>query len=127
SCKVVEAVQTPSCSCDAARGRAGVSAGVANVVRGALKKNERCGGSTGVECSAMCLCEIAQASGPALSQCLTENEVSGFGWCYIDDHTAGGSRFVKQCPPTERQLLRFVGENTPSNGADVFVACRGAT
>lgn len=126
SCKVVEAVQAPSCGCDPSRGRRPVAPGVAEVVRGALAQDERCGEPGGVACGDVCLCEIEQTQGQTLKQCLADDQVDGFGWCYIDDTTPGGGRFVKSCPATRRQLLRFVGESTPANGADVFVACRGA-
>lgn len=39
--------------------------------------------------------------------------------------TPQGKRFVKNCPLDRKQLLRFVGDETPKNGAEVYVACRG--
>ncbi|MCA9640712.1 MAG: hypothetical protein KC492_08440, partial [Myxococcales bacterium] len=126
SCKVVEATREDSCSCDAGRGRRAVASDLDKVVRGQLKDNQTCGADTGIECDSYCLCEIEQARDETLSACLSEDNVEGFGWCYINEEaTPEGERFVRDCPADRKQLLRFVGDDTPKNGADVYVACRG--
>lgn len=126
SCKVVEATRDDTCGCDGSRGRKALNGDLDPIVRRQLKQNASCGAGTGVDCESYCLCEIEQARGETLSACLSEDAVDGFGWCYINEEaTPQGKRFVQTCPADRRQLLRFVGDDTPRNGADVYVACRG--
>jgi len=77
------------------------------------------------------MCEILQTEGDARQSC--QNDVnpdpSAMGYCYIDAESnppVGNAELVKDCSPHKRQL-RFVGEETPANGAIAVVACVGAT
>jgi hypothetical protein len=46
------------------------------------------------------------------------------GWCYIDPNQGlGDPSLVATCPAGQKQILRFVGSDTPSNGAMVLIAC----
>ncbi len=50
------------------------------------------------------------------------------GWCYIDATTvpATGNRdVVKDCPPSERRKIRFVGKGKGVEGATLFITCSG--
>lgn len=48
------------------------------------------------------------------------------GWCYIDDGAGiGNPEIVKNCPATERRLVRFVGAGNPKPGATLFITCSG--
>jgi len=48
------------------------------------------------------------------------------GWCYIDDAAGiGNPEIVKNCPATERRLVRFVGAGNPKPGATLFITCSG--
>jgi len=100
-------------------------------LRAQLLKRKSCGPETGLDCSSFCLCEIQQlegrASGDPLWQCQNLSEKVDpdiFGYCYLDpDQGAGDDRLVASCPSSERRNLRFLGEETPRNGATVMIAC----
>jgi hypothetical protein len=101
-----------------------------------------------------CFCEIVQSGSPPpadtpppvptaadvaadLSACqgsaadppintLTGKPVNG--WCYVDDSSStpiGNPAIVKNCPDTEKRLIRFVGEGQPQTGATLFITCEG--
>ncbi len=77
-----------------------------------------------------CFCEITQLTGDTLTTCETNEDpaasAQGNGWCYIDATVGiGNPALVESCPPTERRLVRFVGEGEPVTGATVFVTCSG--
>jgi hypothetical protein len=77
------------------------------------------------------LCELAPASGPGLEECLNATAGSTTpGYCYIDpfgETPQGNAELVANCPATNKQILRFVGPETPKPGATAFIACLGAT
>lgn len=130
-CVVVEA--TPSagaCSCDAAR-RHAASPEASQLVRAQLKQLKNCGTSTTASCDTFCLCELSQAEGAGLEQCLNDEQGSDTpGYCYIDpfsDDPHGNPALVARCDSTSRQLLRFVGPDTPRSGSTAFIACLGST
>jgi hypothetical protein len=68
-----------------------------------------------------CFCEIAQASGPALTSCEQYLTSTTDGWCYVD--TSTNPALVQGCPSGEQQTLRFVGAGAPQSGATVFFGC----
>jgi hypothetical protein len=78
--------------------------------------------------------QVQQADTPdpreALRACREDAEVSGVeGWCYVADtaeQSIGNPELVKDCRPTERRLLRFVGLGLQKN-TTTFVACSGAS
>ena len=52
------------------------------------------------------------------------------GYCYVhpfDDEPQGNAKLVAGCGDSEKQLIRFVGPDTPTPGATTFIACLGAT
>ncbi len=76
------------------------------------------------------MCEIQQLTDQTgLQSCLDDDPVAKGvnGYCYVDGNQ-GNPAFINQCPETERRVLRFVPESdTPTQGANVFIACAGAT
>jgi len=129
-CVVVEATETQgSCSCDAAR-RQPASGDARDLVLKQLADRQACGTSTTPSCSSFCLCELEQAEGAGLDQCL--NDVAGSdtpGYCYVDPSAnppRGNPALVAGCS-SGKQLIRFVGPDTPRPGATAFIACLGAT
>jgi hypothetical protein len=77
-------------------------------------------------CSELCLCEIQQATGPDLEACQRDAQASSPGYCYIDGSlNLGDSTLLGDCP--NQRGLRFIGEDTPRNGAQTFIACVGAS
>jgi hypothetical protein len=75
------------------------------------------------------VCEIQQTSGDARRECqeLAATSEAANGYCYIDaDLGIGSEALLGTCPATARRTLRFVGRDTPRNGAVTFMACSGA-
>lgn len=133
-CVVVEAQPQAqadaACSCNGAR-RQVASTEAQNLVRQQLAARLECGTEGTPPCSSFCLCELAQAEGLALDQCLnTEAGSDTPGYCYVhpfDDEPQGNAKLVAGCGDSEKQLIRFVGPDTPTPGATTFIACLGAT
>jgi hypothetical protein len=117
------------CFCDASKGRTPVdSADLERSVRQELSAHDKCGGDTGVSCSAYCQCEVAQLEGTALAECQAGSKNPNiYGYCYVDaDQGIGDPALVERCDPTEKRLLRWVGEGLPANGSTMMMACFGA-
>ena len=83
-----------------------------------------------------CFCEIKQTTGEDLVACQDDTgnppvNMSGAsvnGWCYVDATTApptGNPEIVKNCPETEKRIVRFVGEGGAKPGATLFITCSG--
>jgi len=132
-CVVVEAGQSQgACSCDTAQ-RKPASAEEQALVLKQLAERSECGTSDTPPCTAasFCLCELAQAEGPSLNECLNSELGSATpGYCYVNpygDSPHGNKALVQSCDPASRQLIRFVGPDTPRPGATTFIACLGAT
>jgi hypothetical protein len=132
-CTLVEVrPNAAACACDPTRSRAKPSALVAQGVRRQLAgaAGKPCGAGD-PECQNACLCEVDQiVKEPALSACRNdENPTNAEGWCYIadsDQQQIGNPALVLECRPTERRLLRLVGEGQPK-GALTVISCSGRT
>jgi len=108
--------------CSAVPGRLDPSDKVARSVRGELVDSGRC---NTLACPGICLCEIQQAQADDLTACQTRTDASAPGYCYIDASIPlGDPALVQDCPA--QRGLRFVGNDTPRNGAQTFIACVGA-
>lgn len=130
-CVVVEALDAKDgCGC-AAAGRAPASGAAAELVQQQLRDSRACDAPGTPDCSSYCFCEIAQAEGDNRNHCLNNPADSDTpGYCYIDPYGSppvGNAELVKDCAPTSKRLIRFVGPNTPANGATAYIACLGAT
>ena len=56
---------------------------------------------------------------------VAREDASAPGYCYIDASlNLGDAGLVQDCPA--QRGLRFVGNDTPRNGAQTFIACVGA-
>jgi hypothetical protein len=128
-CAVVEVLhpRDGELSCDT-QGRDDVSAQVLDAVTRELRKSQYC---VGEDCSGLTMCEVRQhLEGQPRDECLngplgSEGGQSP-GYCYVDPAQGlGDQRIVASCRTSERQLLRFVGPETPATGATVVVACAG--
>jgi hypothetical protein len=138
-CAIVEAIYSPTgtpdgCSCDNGAGRYDLLGGpyeaLAGPVQSRLESIKQCGGQTGRDCAAMCLCEIAPAADGAPKQaCLNDtNAVNAgnlFGYCYVDENSGAAPEILAKCPPAQKQKLQFIGQNTPAKGSVAFIACLG--
>ena len=104
-CVVVEAAapslaNSGGCSCNAERRRERTSDAAQDLVRGQLAARRECGTSTTPSCSAFCLCEIAQAEGEGLKDCLNSEVGSETpGYCYVNPFGTelGVSQLVAGC------------------------------
>ena len=100
------------------------------MVEAQLRDRSECDTSTTPSCSSFCLCELAQSEGAALDQCLNDDAGSDTpGYCYVHpngDAPQGNPNLVANCG-SSKQLIRFVGPDTPTPGATAFIACLGAT
>ncbi len=77
-----------------------------------------------------CVCTINQAKpGPELEACTRNEVVVGIeGWCYIDpeqDETHNRD-IVASCPPANKRLIRFVGDQVPLPGSFTYLQCLAA-
>jgi hypothetical protein len=130
-CKVVEVLEQGSdCDCGALPARLDVSADTARNVREKLQQHAQCGGNTGFSCSSLCLCELPQLEGDALSQCQTSPEPpTEPGFCYIsagsDEPQVGNPALVRNCAADSKRVIRFVGE-APAPHSHVFISCEQA-
>jgi hypothetical protein len=131
-CVVMEALLDEPASCDcAALGGVSLSDRL-ELVKAAqrnLAASLACGGSSGVACDSLCVCEIPQLSGSALSSCQNDQippETPGF--CYINatanELHVGNPELVASCSPDAKRLIRFVG-GAPAPKAISLIACDG--
>ena len=115
-----------ACSC-ASPGRTDLAArSTREAIESELAFTGYCEGETGIACSDYCLCELEELSGGALDVCRNDPTDSGMlsGFCYVDpDAGFGNPELVSGCAPTQRRILRFMGEDLPASNAQTFVAC----
>jgi hypothetical protein len=142
-CTLVETVSRPdeACACDPAAARRVPDERTSSLIRAELARDrtEPCGASDPT-CERACLCEVLQVQKvpgqdpqSALRACQQEPEdgdVSGVeGWCYVADTATqhiGNAEIVADCPSTQRQLLRFVGQRLAAD-SKTFIACQGSS
>ncbi|MGE0324636.1 MAG: hypothetical protein AB7S68_20115 [Polyangiaceae bacterium] len=129
-CKIIESVppeQVANLSCSRA-GRADADPAVIKAVKAELTRTGVCGKDTGRSCDEYLYCEILQLTGGELTQCLNEVAPAVTGWCYVDE-AQGNPDLIARCPASQRQVLRFFGDQaeTPARGATTFIACKGAS
>jgi hypothetical protein len=71
-----------------------------------------------------CFCEIAEATGAALTSCQTDVTPTGDGWCYVDaSANPASSPVVAKCPASAKRELRFIGDAASAPGSSIFLAC----
>jgi hypothetical protein len=128
-CTLVEVrPESASCSCDANRARSRPGLQLDTSVRESLAQSvgNPCGAAD-PECRRACLCEVEQLNAPAAREaCRNEESPVGVeGWCYVaddDEQHIGNPALVSECRPTERRLLRVVGEQ---QDALTVISCSG--
>lgn len=130
-CVVVEALEgQKGCACKEA-GRSPARGAAVELVQEQLRDSRACDAPGTQDCSSYCFCEIAQATDANLDHCLNNPADSETpGYCYVDPFgspAVGNPEFVKDCSPTSKRLIRFIGPNTPANGAPAYIACLGET
>jgi hypothetical protein len=134
-CTVVEALIPPPggmcgvCGEDGRRPLEGATANVEDAVFEELEAKGLCGEGTGVNCAEYCMCEIIQFTGQELANCQGQviDSDTQSGYCYVDAQSPAGPELLKDCPDTQQQIIRFMGEDTPKAGAIGFIACLGGS
>jgi hypothetical protein len=129
-CTLVEvSPDSATCNCDPLRARSKPGALLENNVRESLAQavGTPCGAAD-PECRRACMCEVEQLTlAPALEACRNEENPAGIeGWCYVaddDEQRIGNPALVAECRPTERRLLRLVGEG--QKDALTVISCSG--
>ncbi len=137
-CEVVEALATGACDCNPAKGRVSLedNPGLVGAVKESLRENQACDTDSTPACENVCMCGITQyslANPSDRDECLKTAgdsiNVSTPGYCYIDamdpDDVLGNAELVANCEPSQKRLLRFVGDDTPARGSVTFIACSG--
>jgi hypothetical protein len=135
-CAVVEASRRDPCECSGP----GYSAeeipdATRDAVLTQLESSGACStrpGPNDLSCDAFCLCRIAQTLEPEAKRACENDPVEVLasdvsGYCYIDPaRGVGNEALVKECPETQRRMLRFVG-SVPAPKSSVFMACAGTS
>jgi hypothetical protein len=119
------------CTCDAADHLKIASASLAQAVLTRAQDGGSCGGASGgLDCQSLCVCELEQSSGAALTQCQTDaTPVADLppGFCYVDATVVppvGSAALVASCPQSSRRELRILGP-VPDPAPLLFVGCLG--
>jgi hypothetical protein len=141
ACSITESSPLPAgektCSlCDPSVGRSTPSAETLAAVLQQLKFGGHCGGAGQTPCESLCSCDIQQYEGEEQRVCLTAQAPPASitpGFCYVDPTVAtddserqAQSALVANCPPTQKRLLRFLGNDTPTRGAITTLSCTPA-
>ena len=130
--RVLETSFANDCDCGKP-GRVIPEEGSVDSVRDSMLRNGECDNPNikgSPACNTLCACEIVEAQGAALSTCrsMTDAKAQNPAYCYVDPEKGlGDAGLVKECPATQKRLLRFVGADTPRTGSLTFMACQGST
>jgi hypothetical protein len=117
--------------CDDAPGRSafvGDEAKVIDSVKENMRNLSQCGAPGIASCEDYCMCKLQQFTGPDLSDCVSLPQDPGdqYGYCYVDATVPGVNLdLLASCDPTQKRLLRFMGNNVPSKDGLAFIACIG--
>jgi hypothetical protein len=120
------------CSCDA-QGRSEPDEAVRTALRLKLEAIGLCGRNTGLDCAALCGCEILQTRGTGLEACQNDPDDAPIdpnsqtrvdGWCYVDPaHGFGSPTLVRDCPAGNLHNLRLLGSAVPQKNERLFSVC----
>lgn len=124
-CAIVEVLANAGgCgACDPNLGRSEVDAALVKPVINRLKVTGQCTGD-GCLPEKYCMCEIDFVKDRQKCE-QSGADPTNYGWCYVDaEQNIGNPALVEACDP-KRQLI-FSGNNTPTSGSTVFIACLGA-
>ncbi|MES1182220.1 MAG: hypothetical protein ABUL60_00320 [Myxococcales bacterium] len=119
-----------ACTCAAADHLKAASASLEAAVLKQAQATGSCGGDSGLDCQSLCVCELEQCSGAALTQCQTDaTPVADLppGFCYVDATVVppvGSATLVASCPQSSRRELRILGP-VPDPAPLLFVGCFG--
>jgi hypothetical protein len=132
-CQIDEAtfpVAPAACSCDYAQHLKPAAASLVKAIASNVAVSGSCDGTSGVDCQSLCVCELEQSSGDALTQCQTDTTPIAQlppGFCYLDVTLVpplGNPALLASCPQSQRRGLRILGP-TPTPAPLLFLACAG--
>ena len=122
-----------ACVCDADRSLSLAPPGIAKAVVLQARVSGSCDGVSGVACSDLCVCDLEQSRGAALTQCqsdaATPTTELPAGFCYIDasqDPPLGNPALVAGCPQGSPRMLRVLGPAPVEPAPLVFLSCYGS-
>jgi hypothetical protein len=101
---------------------------VIDSVKENMRNLQQCGGGALASCEDFCMCKLQQFTGDELADCVSVPTDPGdqFGYCYVDETVPGVNRdLLANCDPTQKRILRFMGNNVPSKDGLAFIACIG--
>jgi hypothetical protein len=101
-----------------------------------MRNLRQCGGGGLTPCEDYCMCKLQQFTAdsdtngqgtPDLTECVGGADPGNlYGYCYVDDTVPGYSpALLESCDPTQRRILRFLGNNLPAKDGLAFIACIG--
>lgn len=93
-----------------------------------MRNLRQCGGAGLTRCEDYCMCKLQQFTGDQLEECVSAPADPGnlYGYCYVDPTVPGVNEdLLNSCDPTQRRILRFLGNNVPSKDGLAFIACIG--
>jgi hypothetical protein len=125
-CAVVDVTGPGACSCTARPGHLDPSSSLAGTIEDELIASGLCGGGSDRPCSDYCVCEIQQLAGAELEMCQYGLADPGtlHGFCYVAPNAGhGSSDLVAQCPSTQQQTIRFMGDDVPLPNSAAFLVC----
>lgn len=130
---VVAPAPGAACACDASQHLVLTAPAVDKEVRIKEEQTGSCGGASGVSCEGLCLCDLQQSTGAALTQCQTDAETPSTelppGFCLIDatlTPPVGNPALVSTCPANSRRELRILGPLLEPDPVR-YLACAGAS
>jgi hypothetical protein len=121
-----------ACSCDSAQHLKPAAASLVRAIASSAAQSGTCDAMSGVDCQSLCVCELEQCSGDALTQCQTDTTpISELppGFCYLDVTLVpplGNPALLASCLQSQRRGLRILGP-TPTPAPLMFLGCSGTT
>jgi hypothetical protein len=140
SCTIVEARNAGgACSCDPIRARRAVTPEHQGIIA-AINASP-----SAKDAAWNCFCELVEAGDPTVSTpeelaaCIgdpseapvvhggKDDGKAANGWCYVDpsQSSKASDEIVKDCPATEKRVIRFVGDSAENGTATLFISCSG--
>lgn len=125
NCIIVEADPDGNATCGNAR--AEVPPEIQDKIYERLLRQQNCDNDQ--DCRRYHLCSITPITPNSsdYDSCLTSDNPTGHGWCYIDPAQGlGTDEQVEKCADHEKRKIRFAGDGAPQKGTVTFFACAGA-
>jgi hypothetical protein len=118
------------CTCDPGQQLKPAAASFAQGIANNVKQSGSCDGISGQACSNLCVCELEQCRGDALSKCQSDavtpiTELPP-GFCYVDalaQPPLGNPEIQATCAADSRRGLRILGPAPTESAPMMFLGC----